>query len=303
MLVPCTNLDTSSPEQHLDFYIEGRVKILSNNKPIGKNSFRKTDKAYIQNKTNNAMTLTEGHYRKNWLNISTYPDCTTSILVDKLQLKEPQTLSLGVGDQKLRNITSAGATVYSIGVHRSLLESDLRCSLLEIQFPRDGCSIKISNFLRNNIISRIKLLLSSDMNMKEFHMETIDLVATILSSTSLQPNYISNTSRVRLVHRSMDNVSCTDPRLLSPSKIAQLSYASVRTLEYAFKDVLGITPKQYIDFYRINLLREKLIASPNIPIMQIGLGVGLPHLGNLSKNYKALYGENPSATKRRLAGC
>ncbi|MFT5211231.1 MAG: AraC family ethanolamine operon transcriptional activator [Flavobacterium sp.] len=248
------------------------------------------------------MTLTEGHYKKNWLNISTYSDNTKSILVDKLQLKTPQTLSVGVGNQTLRSVTSSGATVYSIGVHRSLLESDLRCSLLELNFPNSGRYIKISNYLRYNIINRIKLLLSSEMNREEFHMEAIDLVVTILSTTSLKPEFKSNTSRVRLVHRSMDNISTTDPRLLSPSKIAQLSYASVRTLEYPFRELLGITPKQYIDCYRINLLRERLIASPHIPIIQIGLEIGLPHLGNLSKNYKALYGETPSVTKRRLAG-
>ncbi|MBL4681253.1 MAG: AraC family transcriptional regulator [Pseudomonadales bacterium] len=300
MLEPCTNLESSIPEQHLDFHFNGQIKILGNSPSLGSHSFRKTNKAYIQHKQSRTMTLTEGEYQKNWVNIFTSPDTSASIIVDKLQLMKPQTLTVGVGS--LRRIATAGAIAFSVGIHRTLLDSDLRFSILEIGFPDKQRTIKISDHLRYNIINRISLLLSSEMNQKEFHMEAVDLVTTVLSTTFLKPNLESKTSRVRLLHRALEVVAVQDPKLLTPAFVADQSFASIRTLEYAFKDMLYITPKQYIDYYRINLLREKIIASPHIPITHIGMEIGLPHLGNLSRNYKALYGETPSATKRRLAG-
>lgn len=301
MLEATSVTQTERPEQHLDIHLDGRVKVLGYCSHIGKKSIRQTPSAYVQHKRTDAMIVMEGCYEDGWLDISCRADVSSPILLNDNLLTKPKTLSLHVAGQSLRSISHPGAEIFSIGVHKSLFTSDPRCNLLDLSFPSKNATLEVSDSLRQSVIERIKMLLSFDMNEEEFHMEVVDLIATLLSTTFLQPEYAESSSRIRIVQRATEAILQKDPRNLNPAWIAELAYTSIRTLEYAFREVLGMTPKQYIDFYRINLLREKILEAPHIPIMHHGYEVGLSHLGNLSKNYKALYGETPSTTKRRLA--
>jgi len=301
MLEACSVIHSTSPEQHIEPHLNGRVKVLGYCSHIGKISLRQTPQAFVQDKRTDAMTLLEGCYNDGWFVITTRADLSAPILLNDKLLTTAKTLTMLVPGDQLRYISHAGSQVYSIAVHRSLFSSDPRCALLDLNFPEKNCTLEVSDKLRLSVIERIKMLLSYEMNTEEFHMEVVDLVATLLSTTFLQPEYSENSSRIRIVQRATEAILKRDPRSLNPAWIAELAFTSIRTLEYSFREVLGMTPKQYIDFYRINLLREKIIDAPHIPIMHHGYEVGLSHLGNLSKNYKALYGETPSATKRKLA--
>ena len=190
---------------------------------------------------------------------------------------------------------------YSFGLDVRSLNREPRLALLGIKLPTTSKLLKIRESLRAKVVAKLELLVDVDLDDEEFNMELNDLAITLVSTTQLNDEYEGVSNRTRIVARATDAVVNQDPRDLTPTLIAECSFTSVRTLEYAFKEVLQMTPKQYIDFYRINLLRERLIAAPQIPILQLGDEVGLPHLGNLSRNYRNLYDETPSATKKRLA--
>ena len=217
------------------------------------------------------------------------------------RLRSLETLSISAGSEPIRQIIPQDTLLYTFGVRTRLLERDPRLELLGLKLPAVHSILKVRGSLRHNVISKLELLLDSDLEDQEFQMELTDLATTLISSTSLNEPYTSGSSRTRIVARATEAIRHADPRSLNPGAVAELAFTSIRTLEYAFREVLAMTPKQYIDYYRINLLRERLIATPQIPIMQLGDEVGLPHLGNLSRNYKQLYGETPSATKKRLA--
>lgn len=269
--------------------------------PIGTVKSSASQHGFICRRETFTTTLEEGVLRDDWVTFSLRDRAEPDIFTQDTRVTSIETMAITAGDERLRQITLPNTLAYTFGIKTKLLSRDPRLELLGLKIPSQHSILKIRNSLRHNVITKLELLFSTELEDQEFHMELTDLATTLISSTSLNEIYDRATSRSRIVGRATEAIRHADPRILNPRVVAGLAYTSVRTLEYAFQEVLEMTPKQYIDFYRINLLRERLIATPQIPIVQLGDEVGLPHLGNLSRNYKYLYGETPSNTKKRLA--
>lgn len=63
----------------------------------------------------------------------------------------------------------------------------------------------------------------------------------------------------------MKSISNADIEKLSLADIAKNNHASLRTIEYAFKSRIGITPKKFIIIERLNRVRRELLdADPDI---------------------------------------
>lgn len=292
---------TYHPEDHVDPYIDGKLKLMGPGQPIGTVKSRGTRTAFVRRRETFARILEEGQSKGDWITFTLQAGDDESFFVQGNKVTSLSTLAIDAGPVEVRNITPGGAVEYNFGVEVRALSREPRLDLLGIQLPREPKLLKIRDALRTKAIAKLELLVEVDLDDQEFNMELNDLAITLISTTSLNDDYDGASNRTRIVSRATEAVRQQDPRSLTPTLIAECAFTSVRTLEYAFKEVLEMTPKQYIDFYRINLLRERLIAAPQIPILQLGDEVGLPHLGNLSRNYRSLYDETPSATKKRLA--
>jgi transcriptional regulator GlxA family with amidase domain len=74
-----------------------------------------------------------------------------------------------------------------------------------------------------------------------------------------------------------------------------------RTLEYAFKAVMGMAPMTYLTRLRLHRVREALLSAPrgSTTVTAEALNWGFWHLGEFSRAYKDCFGESPSATLRR----
>jgi AraC family ethanolamine operon transcriptional activator len=75
---------------------------------------------------------------------------------------------------------------------------------------------------------------------------------------------------------------------------------SERTLEYAFKAVMGMTPMTYLIRLRLHRVRQRLLAAPrdSTTVTAEALNCGFWHLGEFSRAYKNCFGEFPSETLR-----
>ena len=73
---------------------------------------------------------------------------------------------------------------------------------------------------------------------------------------------------------------------------------SKRTLEYAFRNHLGICPKTYINAIRLNGAHRHLRAGQpgQINVADAANHWGFWHMGQFAADYRKLFGENPSAT-------
>ena len=81
-----------------------------------------------------------------------------------------------------------------------------------------------------------------------------------------------------------------------------ITNVSERTLEYAFRERFGQSPKTFTLTYRLNNVRKILRhADPDADrIYEIAGHYGFLHMGQFTSDYKRLFGELPSETLRRL---
>jgi AraC-like DNA-binding protein len=79
---------------------------------------------------------------------------------------------------------------------------------------------------------------------------------------------------------------------------------SERSLQYAFKDVLGLSPVAYLNRLRLHRVRKALIAGTHgsTTVSAEALNWGFWHFGDFSRAYRECFGELPSDTLRRKHG-
>ena len=75
---------------------------------------------------------------------------------------------------------------------------------------------------------------------------------------------------------------------------------SERTLQYAFREQLEVTPKQYLQSVRLNGVRRDLRrAGAGAKIVDVANRWSFWHLGQFASHYRRQFGELPSETLSR----
>jgi AraC-like DNA-binding protein len=107
--------------------------------------------------------------------------------------------------------------------------------------------------------------------------------------------------RRRAALRAREYIDTNLDQPLSLSLVCRASYASPRALEYGFREMFGLSPIAYVRCARLSRVREDLhFAQPRSKaITQLATKWGFWHLSQFSKDYRALFGESPSATLAR----
>ena len=83
--------------------------------------------------------------------------------------------------------------------------------------------------------------------------------------------------------------------------LCRAAAVSERALQYAFKEVIGLTPVAYLTRLRLHRLRQALLAATHgsTTVSAAALDWGFWHFGEFSRAYKECFGELPSDTLRR----
>lgn len=92
-------------------------------------------------------------------------------------------------------------------------------------------------------------------------------------------------------------------RACEPLSIADVCKAvgvSRRTLQYCFENTLGASPHEFLRAVRLNGARRMLRTAPSVT--DAAMQFGFWHLGYFSQDYRELFGELPSQTRRRYQG-
>lgn len=86
------------------------------------------------------------------------------------------------------------------------------------------------------------------------------------------------------------------------TEICQALGVGRRTLEYAFRDVLGTSPKAYFIQCALEAAHHKLQTSTpgDRTVTDVATEFGFWHLGRFSVAYRVAFGETPSETLRAL---
>ena len=84
-------------------------------------------------------------------------------------------------------------------------------------------------------------------------------------------------------------------------ELCRVAQASERTLQYAFLERFGVSPKTYLQAFRLNGVRKALrLADPaSESVTALATRWGFWHMGQFAKDYKQLLAESPSETLKK----
>lgn len=135
-------------------------------------------------------------------------------------------------------------------------------------------------------------------------VELIDaLLATLRQASDLVPSRGDRTRRSRgqIVRRAEEYALARTGAHLCVSDLCRIAGVSERTLDYAFKEVLGLAPVAYLTRLRLHRVRKALLAGTreSTTVSAQALAWGFWHFGEFSRAYRECFGELPSETLRR----
>jgi transcriptional regulator GlxA family with amidase domain len=142
---------------------------------------------------------------------------------------------------------------------------------------------------------------------KERVAAQIELLETLLTTLDVANDFEPTRSdRTRQAHSLLvklaeDYALSHTGEHLYVSDLCRVAAVSERTLEYAFKEVLGMRPVNYLIRLRLHRVRQALLAATHgsTTVSAEALNWGFWHFGEFSRAYKECFGELPSDTLRR----
>lgn len=128
---------------------------------------------------------------------------------------------------------------------------------------------------------------------KQILIALVHLLASVGNgSTSPLPK----TRRQRIVLDSETLIAKYSENPMTVQRLCKYTGVSKRTLEYAFDEQIGVSPKQFINSIRLNAVRKQLRSGTVHKVVDAANAWGFWHMGQFARDYRKLFGELPSAT-------
>ncbi len=131
------------------------------------------------------------------------------------------------------------------------------------------------------------------------------LLTTLGAATDFQPPRSDRTrlAQSRIVKIAEDYAMAYAGDRLYLTDLCRATGVGERSLEYAFKTIMGMTPTAYLTRVRLHRVRKALQSATraSTTVSAEALNQGFWHFGEFSRAYRACFGELPSATLRRTA--
>jgi AraC family ethanolamine operon transcriptional activator len=136
------------------------------------------------------------------------------------------------------------------------------------------------------------------------HVELLEiLLATLRSAVQVEsaPRELTRQGHSQVVQIAEDYALSHTAERLQVTDLCEAAGVSERTLQYAFKDLMGMTPMAYLIRLRLHRVRQTLRAATHASttVSKEALRWGFWHFGDFSRAYKECFGELPSDTLRR----
>ena len=139
------------------------------------------------------------------------------------------------------------------------------------------------------------------------HDELLEaLLSALGSADTFEPDHDDRRRQAHglVVKKVEDYVLAHADDHVSLSDICRAAAVSERALQYAFREVMGLTPLAYLTRVRLHRVRTALLAGTQgtTTVSAEALKGGFWHFGEFSRAYKDCFGELPSDTLRRAPG-
>ena len=110
--------------------------------------------------------------------------------------------------------------------------------------------------------------------------------------------------RVMGVQRARDYILEHLAEPINLSDLCGQTHMQARALEYGFHEIVGLSPIHYLRMLRLGEVHRRLICGigHRRTISELALDAGFWHFGQFAVDYKKLFMESPSVTRKRLTG-
>jgi AraC-like DNA-binding protein len=134
-----------------------------------------------------------------------------------------------------------------------------------------------------------------------FEREFTDALADCLTAREASGNSTARRRHAEVMSRLEDALSPQDDRQPSMPELCAALGVPERTLRACCVEFLGLSPGRYLRLRRLNLARAALRqADPATTVAEIAHRFQFSELGRFAADYRAIFGETPSATLRGL---
>lgn len=139
---------------------------------------------------------------------------------------------------------------------------------------------------------------SSAMQVDALREELLSMAAALLESLGSAPRPpLTAYGRCQLVKRAREFIMDRIDEPLQVGTLCRALQVSRRSLQYAFQEFLGTSPAGYLRVLRLNGARGDLLRSQGrVTVQEVIARWGFWHSSRFSAEYRAMFGELPSAT-------
>jgi len=226
----------------------------------------------------------------------------------------PGTLAVFAPSGEFRSISPPGFDVYTISFTENQLE--LACERLDVagmadklpsvdaMFQRDPLQTEMMGQFLNRCLQQ-EFVLPSSANPMDTSNHVRDkicekLVLLLSGGTPIRRTPKQKT-QLRAFSRALEIIDSNLAANLSVPEIANSAGMSRRSLEYTFRDRMGVGPKAYVITQRLIQVRREIKSSRgSVTITDIANRWGFWHMGQFAKDYKLQFGELPSQTRAEV---
>lgn len=127
------------------------------------------------------------------------------------------------------------------------------------------------------------------------------LLTCVGASSSHETLPATAASRQRIVARARQYMQAHAHEVISVPDLCKAIGTSRRALQYAFEEVMQISPVTYLRALRLNQVRTELRRECTATVGEIAARWGFWHPSRFAADYRAMFGELPSATRRPQA--
>ncbi|MFT5852308.1 MAG: AraC family ethanolamine operon transcriptional activator [Colwellia sp.] len=182
----------------------------------------------------------------------------------------------------------------NIGILKTNLEKQ---SYEKIIFSDPGKNLNHLNLLIESLLNHSgSLTYQAVLDVQE---TIISLLSNLLEIRLLSPklNDIKYRRQFKIVTRALNHIHKKNVINITIPELAKASCCCVRSLEYSFKAIIGMTPKQYIIKRRLQLIHSTLRKRNTKSIAELTKAYGVVNQGRFAQDYFKFFNEYPHQTR------
>ncbi len=133
----------------------------------------------------------------------------------------------------------------------------------------------------------------------ERRREVLDILATSICAASVAPSVSWRSDRNSIVNNACDAVAEVGVGNASLHTMCIGANVSLRILQQAFQEIIGISPLRWLKLARLNAAKHDLLNSPGRSVTEVALAYAFTHFGRFSAEYRSIFYEAPRDTTKR----